>query len=1096
MSIPLNINGTDYFYPETGDVAWGPDATDWAVAVTSGMLQKAGGLFQLLGEVDFGTSYGLKSIYYKSRTVNPASQGALRLARTDGVYWRNQANDADLGLTVNSSNELLFDGNPVGAIQSVGDTDSIDLSISSNVLTADLNLSADTADSGYQLVDLSIESDGLKAQISDASIIAAGAISSLTGDVTATGPGAAAATIANSAVTNAKMANMANNRIKGNVSGGAAAPSDLTGTQATTILDVVVGDSGSGGTKGLVPAPASGDTAAGKFLKADGTFKVTSSPTGTIVADTLPVFTDSTGATMRSSGITVDGAGNNEMSGVNSLDIEGSTKTLRLLDRGAVAFFDSGSANGLFFRAPTSVTSYTYLLPPIDGSSGYVLTTDGAGVLTWEPGGGGGSGITQLTGDVTAGPGSGSQAATIASGVIVNSMISGSAAIAFSKLASLSSGNILVGNGSNVAASVAVTGDVTISNAGVTAIAAGVIVNADISASAAIDWSKMANLTTGRALVSDGSGDVSVATTTATEIGYVNGVTSSIQTQLDAKVAKATYSAKGDILAATAAATPAALPVGTNGYVLSADSAETTGLKWVPAASGSGDVVGPGSSTNLALVRWNGTAGTDVSDSGVLLDGTNNMTGVASLQIEDEGALYFADAGSVNLISFRSPSLAANTDYVLPDADGSAGEVLSTDGSGNLSWIAAGGSGGLTTPTTGSTYGNTTAPSISGTNNTAIGITAGDSMTSGVNNTLYGYNAGTAITTGSRNTVVGGDAGIAIVGGVNNTLVGYQVGWKITSGSDNTFVGRWDSGQDGPSTGGENTFVGRGAGAFFTTSSNGNTAIGAYARGNGSPGANDANTLVGYSAETTGDRGVSLGYSSQAAGRSIAIGYQANSNSSGQSIAIGYQAASTSGQNSVAIGLQASATNGGIAIGAGAGVQYHSIVLAPTDNSSSGPGTTQLADAAGQFAVGSPTRSITSMFLGNGAVPTASPSASSIQPTPASGSNVAGANFTVLGGNSTGTGVGGSVIVQTSLTGSTGSTANTRVSRFIIDGSGKLTLGGASETVKHALNTAVGTPAAGAGTIGNLPTGVSGDPDGYILITLNGTDVYIPFWNA
>lgn len=43
------------------------------------------------------------------------------------------------------------------------------------------------------------------------------------------------------------------------------------------------------------------------------------------------------------------------------------------------------------------------------------------------------------------------------------------------------------------------------------------------------------NLTASRALVSDGSGKVAAATTTSTEIGYVNGVTSAIQTQLDSK---------------------------------------------------------------------------------------------------------------------------------------------------------------------------------------------------------------------------------------------------------------------------------------------------------------------------------------------------------------------------------------------------------------------------------------------------------------------------------------------------------------------------------------------------------------------------------
>jgi len=48
------------------------------------------------------------------------------------------------------------------------------------------------------------------------------------------------------------------------------------------------------------------------------------------------------------------------------------------------------------------------------------------------------------------------------------------------------------------------------------------------------------NLTASRALVSDASGKIIVATTTATEIGYVNGVTSAIQTQLNAKQATIT----------------------------------------------------------------------------------------------------------------------------------------------------------------------------------------------------------------------------------------------------------------------------------------------------------------------------------------------------------------------------------------------------------------------------------------------------------------------------------------------------------------------------------------------------------------------------
>lgn len=96
-------------------------------------------------------------------------------------------------------------------------------------------------------------------------------ITALTSDVTASGPGSAAATIANDAVTNAKMANMSQATIKGRASGaGTGDPADLTGTQATAILDGFVGDSGSGGVKGLVPAPATGD--ASKYLKGDGTW--------------------------------------------------------------------------------------------------------------------------------------------------------------------------------------------------------------------------------------------------------------------------------------------------------------------------------------------------------------------------------------------------------------------------------------------------------------------------------------------------------------------------------------------------------------------------------------------------------------------------------------------------------------------------------------------------------------------------------------------------------------------------------------------------------------------------------------------------------
>ena len=76
--------------------------------------------------------------------------------------------------------------------------------------------------------------------------------------------------------------------------------------------------------------------------------------------------------------------------------------------------------------------------------------------------------------------------------------------------------------------------------------------------------------------------DVAV-TATATELNYVDGVTSAIQTQLDGKVDESLFDTKGDILVASADNTPAKLAVGTNGYLLTANSSATNGVEWAAA---------------------------------------------------------------------------------------------------------------------------------------------------------------------------------------------------------------------------------------------------------------------------------------------------------------------------------------------------------------------------------------------------------------------------------------------------------------------------------------------------------------------------------
>jgi len=71
-------------------------------------------------------------------------------------------------------------------------------------------------------------------------------------------------------------------------------------------------------------------------------------------------------------------------------------------------------------------------------------------------------------------------------------------------------------------------------------------------------------------------------------------------------IQNAIVDAKGDLIAATAADTPARLAVGTNGTVLTADSAEATGLKWAAAASGGMTLLSTttlsGTSTNITSI--------------------------------------------------------------------------------------------------------------------------------------------------------------------------------------------------------------------------------------------------------------------------------------------------------------------------------------------------------------------------------------------------------------------------------------------------------------------------------------------------------------
>ena len=220
-------------------------------------------------------------------------------------------------------------------------------------------------------------------------------------------------------------------------------------------------------------------------------------------------------------------------------------------DRGLVA---SGDIIGMIrFAADDSVSASmmpaAQISASVDGTPGntdmpgrlvFQTTADGTGTLVermritnaGDVGIGTGAPASKLhvNGTVTATEFVGNLTGTadnVANLAITDAKISATAAIAHSKLATIASGRVLLGNASGVPTATAVTGDVTISNTGITAIGAGVVVDADINANANIAHSKLADMTAGQILIGNSvntptstavSGDVTISSSGVTSI--------------------------------------------------------------------------------------------------------------------------------------------------------------------------------------------------------------------------------------------------------------------------------------------------------------------------------------------------------------------------------------------------------------------------------------------------------------------------------------------------------------------------------------------------------------------------------------------------
>lgn len=276
MSVSVTVAGVSYTIPSVGDNDWGPQVTAWIQAISASTLQTNGGTFTLTGDLNFGTSFGLISKYYKSISSNIASSGAIRLSNTDAIGWRNSGNSADILLQPDADGVLQYGGIDLvnlSATQSLANktfnststmtgvkivsftpdgthmltapavTDTLAAIAASQVLTnktlgstntaTGINMASWTPDGGSHTLIAPAVTDTLvtlaAAQTLTNKVIAA-ASNTISGLTNTNLSGAAG-------ITNANLAAMTATTIKANVTGGSATPTDST---LSTVIDACI----------------------------------------------------------------------------------------------------------------------------------------------------------------------------------------------------------------------------------------------------------------------------------------------------------------------------------------------------------------------------------------------------------------------------------------------------------------------------------------------------------------------------------------------------------------------------------------------------------------------------------------------------------------------------------------------------------------------------------------------------------------------------------------------------------------------------------------------------------------------------------------
>lgn len=135
----------------------------------------------------------------------------------------------------------------------------------------------------------------------------------------------------------------------------------------------------------------------------------------------------------------------------------------------------------------------------------------------------------------------------------------------------------------------------------------------------------------------------------------------------------------GDIIVGTGSNAAGRLGIGSAGQVLTVQSGTAT---WAAPTGGGGT---PGGNVNT--IQYN--------NGGVFGGQTNYTTNGTDVQLGAQGVFKFADLDSSNFVGFRAAStIPSNVTWTLPTTDGTAYQVLATNGSGTLVWVTQSGGGG------------------------------------------------------------------------------------------------------------------------------------------------------------------------------------------------------------------------------------------------------------------------------------------------------------------------------------------------------------------------------------------------------------------